>query len=128
MRTHRGMTTPDVEGMFLSWLRGEPVPLNFSQLQPAVAESEAELAEDDCTHLGLPRGTTVGHAARTTLVAYSEGVEYRLTTRIAFGSESESLRWWRTNRDNPDRVRLRHVGGGQWSREVAPPCPPELGW
>ena len=115
------LTRQDIEQMFLDWLRDRPVPLNLNHFQQSIAESEAALPEADCAVNGFPEGTTFGHAVRCSVAFFDQnGVEYRLDTRIRFTSEADSLRWWRNNRDNPDRVRLARQSDGTWALSVAP--------
>ncbi len=119
------MTTADIEQMFLDWLRDRPVLLNLIHFQQSIAESETTLPEVDCTANGFPVGTTIGHAVRCSIALFDQnGVEHRLDTRIRFGSETDSLRWWRNNRDNPDRVRLTHHEDGSWCLHIAPMAGP----
>ncbi len=114
------LTTQEIEGMFLQWLQGHGVPLKLSQFQMVLAESDSKLSEELCLMNDFPVGSTVGHAARS-LIAFcnQNGVEYRLDTKINFKSEAASLRWWRQNRDNPNRVRLERQGDGSYSLSIA---------
>ena len=114
------ITTAQIEQEFLNWLRGRRSLLRLAHFQQSIAESDTELPEPLGDEHGYPPGTTVGHAVRCA-VAFDDrdGTEYRLETRLAFPSEAESLRWWRANKDNPDRITLRHVGDGRWEMKVA---------
>lgn len=122
------MTTKDIEGMFLGWLRGEGGPLHLHHFQQAIAESEAKLPDEACEEFGYPEGTTVGHAVRCSLAFFNQhGDEYRLDTRLGFKTEADSLLWWRNNRDNPNRVTLTHQRGGKWAISIAPMGGPDRG-
>lgn len=116
------LTTADIEEMFFDWLLSRPVALNLSHFQQAIAESESQMPASVCEATGYPHGTTVGHAVRCAIGFCDQtGAEYRLdTTRLAFPSEAASLAWWRANKDNPDRIALRHARGGLWEMRVAP--------
>ena len=86
-----------------------------------LAESLVEIPEGDCEEHGFIVGTSFGHAVRCSVAFLDhKGHEYRLGPSLHFDTEDESLRWWRNNRDNSDRVRVMHLSDGRYALEVAP--------
>jgi hypothetical protein len=109
---------------FADWVRsGGRImgPGSLAALQADLAEMPEKLPDDVCQKLGLPSGSSYGHAARTMIIVRDQdGVEGRLNTIIKFDSEDASLAWWREHKDDPDRVRLAHVRDGSWQLDIAP--------
>lgn len=120
------LTTNEIEALFLEWLRGVPVPLTLPDFQLVLAESKSKLPEEVCLLTNFPVGTTVGHAARSSVaVIIDDEKEYRLDNTIDFKSESESLLWWQNNRDNPQRITLERHDDGMYTLRVAPTSGPD---
>lgn len=114
------LTTPEVESMFLDWLRGVSGPLNINHFQQAIAESTTKLSEVECEEFDCPVGTTVGHLVRSTICFFGEdGKQIRLNERITFKDEDQSLLWWRNNKANPDRLQMTYREG-KWRLQIAP--------
>jgi hypothetical protein len=109
------------EATFLDWLDGSERSIPVSDYQQALAESTTPLPHRHCAELGVPAGSTIGHAVRSLVPLYCEqtGTEYLLSTGLQFSSDDESLAWWRRHRDSPDRVTLTPNDDGTWRLTVA---------
>ena len=104
---------------FCRWLDDEESMLSLPDFQTCLAESSERLPDHYCDEIGIPIGSTVGHAIRSMIPFFIDGQEHRFGTTMNFRSEEDSLHWWRAT-DGMQRWSIEFSPSkGMWRLEIA---------
>ncbi len=115
------MTTEEIQHDFFRWLDDDQPLLTLPHYQTALTNSAEPLPERLCESIGVPIGSSIGHALRCMIPLFIDGQECRMETIVHFDSEERSLHWWNATKD-VQRWSLEHQpnGGAKLSIAGAP--------